>query len=59
MFYLDISGDRTYYVSDQRLRAFRQLSPEQRLPWVEEVAFFLRSAQKEKMDGENSQGKFT
>ena len=37
-------GDRTYYVSDERLRAFRQLTPEQRLRWVEELAAFLRLA---------------
>lgn len=37
-------GDRTYYVSDERLRAFRALTPEQRLRWVEELASFLRLA---------------
>lgn len=37
-------GDRTYYVSDERLRAFRALTPEQRLRWVEELATFLRMA---------------
>ncbi|HEU0282599.1 MAG TPA: hypothetical protein VFQ99_02360 [Gallionella sp.] len=37
-------GDRTYYVSDERLRAFRQLTPEQKLRWVEELAMFLRMA---------------
>jgi fido (protein-threonine AMPylation protein) len=37
-------GDRTYYVSDERLRAFRQLTPEQKLRWVEELATFLRMA---------------
>ncbi|MDD2915974.1 MAG: hypothetical protein PHP70_11715 [Gallionella sp.] len=37
-------GDRTYYVSDERLRAFRQLTPEQKLRWVEEMATFLRMA---------------
>ena len=37
-------GDRTYYVSDERLRAFRLLTPEQRLRWVEELAAFLRMA---------------
>ncbi|MDD2721143.1 MAG: hypothetical protein PHH47_07545 [Gallionella sp.] len=35
-------GDRTYHVNDDRLRAFRQLTPEQRLKWVEELAAFLR-----------------
>ena len=37
-------GDRTYFVSDERLRAFRQLTPEQKLRWVEELATFLRMA---------------
>lgn len=37
-------GDRTYYVSDERLRAFRMLTPEQKLRWVEEMATFLRLA---------------
>jgi hypothetical protein len=45
------SGDRTYYVSDERLRAFKALTPEQRLRWVEEVAYFLRLAKlKEKSE---------
>lgn len=35
-------GDRTYYVSDERLRAFRSLSAEDKLRWVEELATFLR-----------------
>ena len=38
------SGDRTYHVSDERLRAFKALTPEQRLGWVEELANFLRLA---------------
>jgi hypothetical protein len=38
------AGDRTYYVSDERLRAFKALTPEQRLRWVEELASFLRLA---------------
>jgi hypothetical protein len=37
-------GDRTYYVSDERLRAFKALTPEQKLRWVEEVSTFLRLA---------------
>lgn len=37
-------SDRTYYVSDERLRAFRMLTPEQKLRWVEELAVFLRLA---------------
>lgn len=45
-------GDRTYYVSDERLRAFRQLTPEQKLRWVEELAIFLRIA---KIEGKSPQ----
>lgn len=37
-------GQRTYLVSDERLRAFRALTPAQRLRWVEELAQFLRLA---------------
>jgi hypothetical protein len=46
------SGDRTYYISDERLRAFRQLTPEQKLRWVEELSTFLRMA---KISREKSQ----
>jgi len=38
-------GNRTYYVSDERLRAFRALPAEEKLRWVEELAAFLRLAQ--------------
>lgn len=38
-------GNRTYYVSDERLRAFRALSAKEKLRWVEELATFLRLAQ--------------
>ncbi|MEW5965863.1 MAG: hypothetical protein AB1720_02510 [Pseudomonadota bacterium] len=38
-------GDRTYYVSDERLRAFRALPAEDKLRWLEELATFLRMAQ--------------
>ena len=37
-------GDRTYHISDERLRAFMMLTPEQKLRWVEELATFLRLA---------------
>jgi hypothetical protein len=37
-------GDRTYFVSDERLRAFRALPVAERLRWVEESALFLRLA---------------
>ena len=36
---------RTYYVSDERLRAFAQLSYAQRLQWVEQCSQFVRLAQ--------------
>ena len=45
-------GDRTYHVSDERLRAFGQLTPEQKLCWMEELATFLRMA---KTDGKKPQ----
>jgi hypothetical protein len=49
------SGDRTYHVSDERLRAFKALTPEQRLRWAEEVAYFLRLAKlKEKLAQQKS-----
>ena len=38
------SEDRTYLVSDERLKAFLALTPAQRLKWVEELALFLRLA---------------
>ena len=37
-------ADRTYEVSDERLKAYLALSPEQRLRWVEELAAFMRMA---------------
>jgi hypothetical protein len=36
--------DRTYYLSDERMAAFKALTPAQRLAWVEQVAAFLRKA---------------
>ena len=36
---------RTYHVSDERLRAFAQLSYAQRLQWVEQCSQFVRLAQ--------------
>jgi hypothetical protein len=38
-------GDRTYYVDDDRLRAFRALPAADKLRWIEELATFLRLAQ--------------
>ena len=37
-------ANRTYYVSDERLRTFRALTTEEKLRWVEELANFLRMA---------------
>ena len=36
---------RTYFVSDERLSAFAQLSPLQRLQWVEQCSHFVRLGQ--------------
>jgi len=36
---------RTYYVSDERLLAFAQLTPLQRLQWVEQCSHFVRLGQ--------------
>jgi len=38
--------------ASERLRAFRQLTPEQKLRWVEELATFLRMA---KIEGKSPQ----
>ena len=43
-------GERTYYVSDERLRAFRALPVEERLRWVEELALFVRLAREGKAE---------
>lgn len=40
-----LRGQRIYYVSDERLRAFAQLTPAQRLAWVEQSAYFIRMGQ--------------
>ena len=37
-------AERTYELSDERLRAYQALTPAQRLKWVEESAAFLRLA---------------
>ena len=47
-------ADRTYEVSDERLRAFMALTPEQRLKWVEELAAFLRLAKLEQKNHHSS-----
>lgn len=38
-------GNRTYWVSDERLREFGKLSVAERLRWVEESAQFVRLGQ--------------
>ncbi|MFT4240813.1 MAG: hypothetical protein QM569_00905 [Acidovorax sp.] len=38
-------AQRTYYVSDERLHAFGQLSALERLQWVEQCSHFVRLAQ--------------
>jgi len=40
-----LRDNRTYHVSDERLRAFGQLSYAQRLQWVEQCSQFVRLAQ--------------
>lgn len=35
-------GDRTYHVSDERLREFAKLSAAQKLAWVEQCSAFIR-----------------
>lgn len=35
-------GDRTYYVSDERLKTFKALSTLEKLRWQEEIATFIR-----------------
>lgn len=39
-------GDRTYHVSDERLRAFKALSTLEKLRWQEEIATFIRMTQR-------------
>ncbi|GAA6141947.1 hypothetical protein [Hydrogenophaga sp. 5NK40-0174] len=47
---LSTRDQRTYYVSDERLAAFGQLSYLQRLQWVEQCSQFVRMAQAAKKD---------
>jgi hypothetical protein len=42
---------RTYYVSDERLHAFAQLSYAQRLQWVEQCSQFVRLGQQAMANG--------
>ena len=45
-----LRDSRTYYVTDERLRAFAQLTHAQRLQWVEQCSQFVRMAQLSKME---------
>ncbi|MBL8370639.1 MAG: hypothetical protein JNK28_04540 [Burkholderiaceae bacterium] len=40
-----LRDQRTYFVSDERLRAFAQLTQLQRLQWVEQCSHFVRMGQ--------------
>jgi|GEM_PF-4185941 len=40
----DDRGNRTYHVSDERLRQFARLTPAQKLAWVEQCSRFIRLA---------------
>lgn len=40
-----LRDQRTYFVSDERLHAFAQLTPLQRLQWVEQCSHFVRLGQ--------------
>lgn len=46
----ELRAQRTYIVSDERLRAFGQLSYAQRLQWVEQCSQFVRMAQAAKLN---------
>ena len=52
-----LRANRTYYVSDERLRAFAQLSYAQRLQWVEQCSLFVRMAQLAKTKTSGMQAK--
>ena len=53
------SEDRTYFVSDERLKAFKSLTPAQRLKWVEELALFLRLAKLKSIQVKPTQNNLT
>ena len=46
---------RTYYLSDERMRAFAQLTPLQRLQWVEQCSQFVRLGQSALQTGQSSE----
>ncbi len=47
-----LRDQRTYHVSDERLRAFAQLTPLQRLQWVEQCSHFVRMGQQARQTNE-------
>jgi hypothetical protein len=51
----ELRAQRTYHVSDERLRAFGQLSYAQRLQWVEQCSQFVRMAQAAKAQATSAQ----
>lgn len=48
-----LRDQRSYFVSDERLHAFGQLSVLQRLQWVEQCSHFVRLAQAAKQTQEH------
>jgi hypothetical protein len=53
-------GDRTYYVSDERLKTFKALSTLEKLRWQEEIATFIlltRETSNKTSPVENAYGK--
>ena len=52
--HLTARDQRTYYVSDERLRAFAQLTYAQRLHWVEQCSQFVRMGQQAKAQMDDS-----
>ncbi len=52
--HLTARDQRTYHVSDERLRAFAQLTYAQRLQWVEQCSQFVRMAQQAKAQMDDS-----
>lgn len=48
-------GDRTYYVSDERLKAFKALPTEEKLRWLEELATFILLTRESAMPASQAQ----
>jgi hypothetical protein len=38
------AGNRTYFVSDERLRQFATLTPAEKMAWIEQCSQFIRLA---------------